>query len=212
AYTLFDSGAKMDAISPDFVCAVHIPILQLENPVVLQMGMKGTRSQILFGTNVDVEINGHVEKHYFDVINIDRYDAIFSPTSHSHPLPCTGPPAHFPQQLPLPVRSHERQVTIGQPTGCTSIHSSYSALSLMAMQPPPLVSRTAQVGFPGTHSCNMNHRIPLKDPNKKFRENTPRCPAALQKALATKIDRYVKAGWWYPMSSEQACPLLCICK
>src|SRR6266700_2018530 len=75
AYVLFDSGAKTDAISPDFVHVVHIPILQLENPVVLQMGMKGTRSQILFGTNADIEINDHVQKHYFDVINIDRYDA-----------------------------------------------------------------------------------------------------------------------------------------
>ena len=58
----------------------------------------------------------------------------------------------------------------------------------------------------------VNHRIPLKDPNKKSRENTPRCPAALQEALATKIDRYVKAGWWYPVNSERACPLLCIRK
>ena len=33
AYVLFDSGAEMDAILPDFVRAVHIPILQLENPV-----------------------------------------------------------------------------------------------------------------------------------------------------------------------------------
>ncbi len=48
----------------------------------------------------------------------------------------------------------------------------------------------------------VNHRIPLKDLNKKSRENTPRCPAALQEALATKIDRYVKAGWWYPANSE----------
>jgi len=58
----------------------------------------------------------------------------------------------------------------------------------------------------------VNHQIPLKEPNKKFRENTLRCPAALQEALATKIDRYVKAGWWYPASSEQACLLLCIHK
>src|SRR6266704_4928092 len=53
AYVLFDSGAKTDAISLDFVCTAHIPILQLENPVVLQMGTKGTRLQILFRTNVD---------------------------------------------------------------------------------------------------------------------------------------------------------------
>ena len=48
----------------------------------------------------------------------------------------------------------------------------------------------------------VNHWIPLKDPEKKFRENTPRCPAALQKALAIKIDRYVDAGWWFSATSE----------
>src|SRR6266705_666075 len=58
----------------------------------------------------------------------------------------------------------------------------------------------------------VNHRILLKELNKKFRENTPRCPAALQEALVTKIDRYIKAGWWYLASSKQACLLLCICK
>src|SRR6266446_1508130 len=94
AYVLFDSGAETDAISPDFVHVVHIPILQLENPVVLQMGTKGTRSQILFGTNMDVEINSHVEKHYFDVINIDRYDAIF------------GAPWLNKNQVSLDFRSH----------------------------------------------------------------------------------------------------------
>src|SRR6266705_733153 len=102
AYMLFDSRAKTDAISPDFVCAVHIPILQLENPVVLQMGMKGTRSQILFRTNVDVEINDHIQKHYFDVINIDRYDAIF------------GTPWLNKNQANLDFRSHKvRMATKG---------------------------------------------------------------------------------------------------
>ena len=48
----------------------------------------------------------------------------------------------------------------------------------------------------------VNHRIPLRDPEKEFWENTPRCPAAMQEALATKIDHYVKAGWWFPTSSE----------
>ena len=57
AYMLFNSGAETDTISPDYIQAVHIPILQLENPVLLQMGTKGTHSQIIYGMNVDVEIN-----------------------------------------------------------------------------------------------------------------------------------------------------------
>src|SRR6266705_2799596 len=76
AYVLFNSRAETDAISPDYIQAVHIPILQLENPVLLQMGTKGTRSQIIYRMNVDVEINGHIQTHYFDVVNIDKYDVI----------------------------------------------------------------------------------------------------------------------------------------
>ena len=34
----------------------------------------------------------------------------------------------------------------------------------------------------------------------------------MQEALATKIDRYVKVGWWFPTSSKRACLLLCIWK
>jgi len=55
ACALFDSRAKTNAISPNFIWAVHIPILQLESPVVLQMGTKGTCSQIIYGMNVDIE-------------------------------------------------------------------------------------------------------------------------------------------------------------
>ena len=50
--------------------------MQLENPVVLQMGMKGTCSQIIYGMNVNVEINGHIQNHYFDIVNINKYDVI----------------------------------------------------------------------------------------------------------------------------------------
>src|SRR6266700_2447454 len=73
---LFDSGAETDASSPDYIQAVHNPILQLENPVLLQMGTKGTHSQIIYGMNMNVEINGHVQTHYFDVVNVNKYNVI----------------------------------------------------------------------------------------------------------------------------------------
>jgi hypothetical protein len=76
AFVLFDSGAETDALSPDFVRAVHIPLLELPNPLVLQMGTKNSRSCIMYGTNTPVTIHGVTTTHYFDVVNIDRYDAI----------------------------------------------------------------------------------------------------------------------------------------
>jgi Retroviral aspartyl protease len=76
ALVMFDSGAETDALSPDFVRACHIPLLELPSPLVLQMGTKGSRSCIYYGTNVDLKVLGDKSKHYFDVVNIDRYDAI----------------------------------------------------------------------------------------------------------------------------------------
>jgi hypothetical protein len=42
AFILFDSSAETDAISPDFISAMHIPLLELPNPLVLQMGTKNS--------------------------------------------------------------------------------------------------------------------------------------------------------------------------
>ncbi|KAK0448991.1 uncharacterized protein EV420DRAFT_1647269 [Desarmillaria tabescens] len=42
AFTLFDSGSTSDAISPDFVPVANICYFELTNPVILQLGTKGT--------------------------------------------------------------------------------------------------------------------------------------------------------------------------
>jgi hypothetical protein len=76
AFTLFDSGMETDALSPDFIRACHILLLKLPNPLVLQMGTKGSRSCIYYRTNVDLRILGQSNKHYFNVMNIKQYDAI----------------------------------------------------------------------------------------------------------------------------------------
>ncbi|KAJ3756669.1 hypothetical protein EV360DRAFT_71791 [Lentinula raphanica] len=48
-FVLFDSGSTADAISPDFTRVPHLRMFQLENPVQLQLGTKGSRSQITYG-------------------------------------------------------------------------------------------------------------------------------------------------------------------
>ena len=73
---MFDSGAKTDMLSPDFVRACQVLLLELPSPLVLQMGTKGSRLCIYYGTNVDLKVLDQQAKHYFDIVNINRYDAI----------------------------------------------------------------------------------------------------------------------------------------
>jgi hypothetical protein len=59
---------------------------------------------------------------------------------------------------------------------------------------------------------DINHTIPLYDDNKRYNYHPPRCAEALQPQLRAKIARYTEAGWWVPVASESAPPMLCIPK
>src|ERR1700729_3086394 len=76
AYTLFDSGSTTDAISPDFTRVARLPILELENPVTLQLGCSGSRSKINYGSEANVKFASITSDTYLDVANLDKYDSI----------------------------------------------------------------------------------------------------------------------------------------
>ena len=76
AFILFDSRAETDTVSPDFIRACNIPLLELPNPMVLKMGTEGSHSCMYYGLNIEVNIHGTSKSHYFDVVNIDCYDTI----------------------------------------------------------------------------------------------------------------------------------------
>jgi hypothetical protein len=58
----------------------------------------------------------------------------------------------------------------------------------------------------------INHTIPLIDPDKAYPSRTPRCPEAFRGKLREKVERYVRSGWWVPARCTQTVPMLCIPK
>jgi hypothetical protein len=58
----------------------------------------------------------------------------------------------------------------------------------------------------------INHRIPLIDDKKQYHYCQPCCPDAYKDQLLQKINWYVKANWWIPITTDQATPMLCIPK
>jgi hypothetical protein len=88
AYTLLDSGSTTVSVTHDFARVAKLDVMQLENPVPLQLGTVGSRSMINFGTKTRLEL-GPVLEHdaYLDVVNIDRYDMIVgTPFMRKHGL------------------------------------------------------------------------------------------------------------------------------
>lgn len=76
AYVLLNSGCMSDSISPEFTTSANLKPHKLEEPVPLQLGTIRSHSKINFGLFADFEISKATSSHYFDVININRYDAI----------------------------------------------------------------------------------------------------------------------------------------
>ena len=77
AYVLLDTDSTTISVIHDFACIAKLCVIQLENPVPLQLGTVGSRSMINFGAKTRLEL-GPIAKDeaYLNVINIDWYDMI----------------------------------------------------------------------------------------------------------------------------------------
>ncbi|KAJ7604272.1 hypothetical protein FB45DRAFT_769535 [Roridomyces roridus] len=85
AYALFDSGSNTDAATPEYTKVVKGAQIALDEPVNLQLGCKGSQSQISYGTRVEVGFGGISGFHYFDQVNLDRYDVVIgTPFMNKH--------------------------------------------------------------------------------------------------------------------------------
>ncbi|KAI0069338.1 hypothetical protein K474DRAFT_1559807, partial [Panus rudis PR-1116 ss-1] len=85
AFTLFDSGSTFDSLSPALAKVAGLEEIELEDPVTLQMAVKGSTSKVNYGTYARCRIGPIDTKHYFDISNIDHYQCILGmPFMHTH--------------------------------------------------------------------------------------------------------------------------------
>jgi hypothetical protein len=76
-YALFDTGSMTDIITLSFMQVMGLNSFWHEKQLPLQLGAPGSHVMISHGMYTPVKIgNTHIQTHYFDVANIDRYDVI----------------------------------------------------------------------------------------------------------------------------------------
>ena len=76
AVVMLDSGSTTDALSPEFARVANLKIYALTEPVTVRLGTRGSRSSIVYGTDALVRYESINDRHYFDIVNVDKYDAI----------------------------------------------------------------------------------------------------------------------------------------
>ncbi|KAF8221663.1 hypothetical protein L208DRAFT_1326609 [Tricholoma matsutake] len=223
AFILLDSGCTSDSISPEFAMLVNLKAHELEEPVPLQLGTVGSHSKINFRLFTDFEIGEIKNTHYFNVVNIDRYDAILGTVfmrKHSIVLdferdkvcvkgkhldtiiegPNTFKQAWQHAMHPQPPKDDKGPLS-KKDLPCLCEEWKQSCQDILNGVPdklPPL--------------REINHHIPLVDEKKKYNYYLPKCADSMRKPLAEKISKYCKAGWWRPARVEQAAPMLVVPK
>ena len=74
-------------ISPNFIRAAKIEPFLLDKPIGIQLAVMSSKSIINYGVNATIKYNEKELKEYFDIVNIDYYDAILgTPFLRKHEL------------------------------------------------------------------------------------------------------------------------------
>ncbi|KAF8580782.1 hypothetical protein K439DRAFT_1318055, partial [Ramaria rubella] len=76
AHCLLDSGCEGVMLPPDFIHAVGIKMFKPERSTGLQLACIGSKSTIKYGTHTNIPFGDHNIEEYFDIANVDYYDAI----------------------------------------------------------------------------------------------------------------------------------------
>ena len=76
AHCLIDSGCEGTMLSPNFIRVAKIEPFPLDKPIGIQLAVTGSKFIINYGMNTTIKYEGRELKEYFDIINIDYYDAI----------------------------------------------------------------------------------------------------------------------------------------
>lgn len=88
AYALLDTGSTMLSIMHNFTQVAKLRVLQLKNPVPLQLRMIGSCSMINFRTWACLELGPIIKNDaYMNVVNLNQYDMVLGmPFMHKHSL------------------------------------------------------------------------------------------------------------------------------
>ena len=77
AYSLFNTGCTTGVVSNEFAGVTKMPTFLLNKPIVVELGMSGSRGTISNSAYTHIEVLRKTESPlYMDVGNLSRYDAI----------------------------------------------------------------------------------------------------------------------------------------
>jgi hypothetical protein len=176
AQALLDSGSLGDFISSNLANQLNVQKVIHSSPINLQMAVQGSHSKVNYGACVCMVYQKINEDRHFDIINLSNYDVVLrTPFLYQHKVNFSIDPLVVvigsPVTLPLKgdqvtklltntmILEDERLKMI-----CKELNQYTAKLCLKMANTPLLPLR------------DINHEIPLIDPEKQYSWCTSKCP------------------------------------
>ncbi|KIJ32260.1 hypothetical protein M422DRAFT_131009, partial [Sphaerobolus stellatus SS14] len=217
ARCLFDSGCEGIIMSSEFARATGIRMHKLPEPIGIQQAFQGSRAKLYYTATTDITVGQRTYTETFDIANVDYYDVMLGTPFLRRVkanIDFNGLGSIVPNRDIAPTSGiemfnrKERRIISSARVSLQLTKDDFSHLRCQWKEKYSNLFGDIPLELPPMRE--VNHRIKLIDPDKRFNYHLPKCPEALRPQLHAKIDRYLKAGWWEPTSASQAVPMLCI--
>ncbi|KIJ48325.1 hypothetical protein M422DRAFT_107995, partial [Sphaerobolus stellatus SS14] len=206
ARCLFDSGCEGIIMSSEFARATGLHMHKLPEPIGIQQAFQESRAKLYYTVTTDITIGQRTYTETFDIANVDYYDVMLgTPFLRTYQVPNR---AVAPTSGIEMFNRKERRVISSARVSIQLTKDDFTHLRTQWKENYADLFSEIPLELPPMRE--VNHRIKLIDPNKRFSYHLSKCPEALRPQLHAKIDCYLKAGWWEPTSALQAVPMLCI--
>ncbi|KIJ53762.1 hypothetical protein M422DRAFT_93588, partial [Sphaerobolus stellatus SS14] len=216
-HCLFDSGCEGIIMSSEFARATGLRMHRLPEPIGIQQVFQGSRVKLYYTVTTDITIGQRTYPEMFDITNVDYYNIMLG-TSFLRQVKANidfnGLGSIVPSRAVAPTSGiemfnrKERRIISSARVSIKLTKENFTHLHTQWKENYADLFGEIPLELPPMRE--VNHRIKLIDPDKRFNYRLPKCPEVLCPQLHAKIDHYLKAGWWEPTSASQAVPMLCI--
>ncbi|KAJ3500276.1 hypothetical protein NMY22_g19310 [Coprinellus aureogranulatus] len=209
---LLDTGSLGDFMSTSLVSQLKLKRTEMETPIQVQLAVQGSRTKVNYRVEPQFRYQGIDTKKSFDVINIEGYDLILgTPFLFQHKV-CIGlNPTRviIGSDAPMPLKGDGLAKL--ESRAMTAYQDNIAEVRQHLVEyARPLCKNASETPLPPLRE--MNHRIPLIDPTKRYSWRASKCPEPLLPLWNEKRNDYIKTGRWEPSTSFNASPLLCLKK
>ncbi|KAJ3558319.1 hypothetical protein NP233_g11531 [Leucocoprinus birnbaumii] len=209
---LIDSGSMGDFISTTIAQQLNVPKFELAKVIPVQMACQGSRSNINYRTKVQFTYQKLNYQREFDVMNLANYDIVLgTPFLYQHKVSiCMEPPAVvIGSESPIPLKGP--RIAKMSSRAMTTYEDKLEEVKSGLLNYAKKVCRD-RLDTPLPPLREINHEIPLIDPNARYSWRPSRCPDALLDQWVKKKEAYIRSGRWIPKPVPNASPMLLIPK